>query len=252
MQRIKQLRKNKGESQSDLADVIGVSLRTIQNYEKGDVDVPTKNLSKIAKHYDVSIAYLFEGVIEELEAENLTDQNVLVNDPLEVYTTNSGNIIEELSGGKYLLTVPMVPHKAHATYISEFTDGEFISDLTKVSFIVDRVPRGRYQAFEIINDSMNDATLETEASRRAILSGDLVLGRELGKQHWTSKLNTNGFPFWIIVTHHNIICKEIIKHDVENGIITCHSLNNSPEFQDFDLKLDECHQLFNIVSKQVS
>lgn len=183
--------------------------------------------------------------------EGKITSNIAVNEPSQIYPTKAGSIIEELPNGKFLLTVPMVPYKAHATYISEFTDADFIQDLTKVSFIVDRVPRGKYQAFEIINDSMNDATLDRPPSRDAILSGDIVLGRELGRQHWTSKLNINGYPYWIIVTHHNIICKEIVHHDIEKGIITCHSLNSSPEFQDFDLKLDECHQLFNIIKKQV-
>ncbi|WP_179022017.1 hypothetical protein [Winogradskyella forsetii] len=187
----------------------------------------------------------------DLFTDHNDESEIKVNEPSEIYPTKSGNIIEELANGKYLLTVPMVPYKAHATYISEFTDAEYISDLTKVSFIVDRIPRGKYQAFEIQNDSMNDATLERGPSREAILNGDIVLGRELGKQHWTSKLNTNNYPYWIIVHKNTIVCKEIINHDVENGTITCHSLNDSPEFQDFDLKLDDCHQLFNIIKKQV-
>lgn len=174
-----------------------------------------------------------------------------IKEPKRKFITKSGNDINELSNGKYLLSVPMVPHKAHATYISEFQDADFISDLTKVSFIVDRIPRGSYMAFEIQNDSMNDATLDSEPSRNAILHGDIVLGRELGKQHWTSKLNINGYPFWIIVHKDTIVCKEIIKHDVDKGIITCHSLNNSPEFIDFELKLDDCYQLFNIIKKQI-
>lgn len=246
MRKIKELRKQHGHSQSDLAAILGVSLRTIQNYESGDVDVPRKNLDKIAQHYNVSVAHLFSIN----DSEDISS-NIQVNEPLEIFKTKSGNNIEELASGKYLLTVPMVPFKAHATYISEFQDAEYISDLTKVSFIVDRVPRGKYMAFEIQNDSMNDSTLEHGPSRDAILNGDIVLGRELGKQHWTSKLNTNGYPYWIIVHKDTIVCKQITHHDTVNGVITCHSLNNSPEFQDFQLKLDECYQLFNIIKKQI-
>lgn len=249
MRNIKELRKQRKESQSTLASVVGVSLRTIQNYESGDVNIPLNNLKKIAQHYDVPVAYLFDGVEEELKEAGLF--GVKETEHRTSFPTKSGNLIEELSNGKYLLTVPMVPHKAYATYISEFMDADYVSDLTKVSFVVDRVPRGVYRGFEIKNDSMNDATLERGPSRDAILQGDIVLGRELGRQHWKSPLRTNDFPFWIIVTKHNIICKEIINHDVEKGIITCHSLNDSPEFQDFDLKLDDCLQLFNIVKKQI-
>lgn len=216
-----------------------------------------KILNKLSKNpqertIDAIYDYLFSKTIDLSKSKH--DQPLTeypVNEMQETFKTKSGNIIDELPNGKFLLTVPLLPHKAHATYISEFHDAEYISDLTKVSFIVDRVPRGHYMAFEIINDSMNDATLDRPASREAILDGDIVLGRELGKQHWKSKLNINGYPYWIIVHKNTIVCKEIINHDVDNGIITCHSLNGSPEFQDFDLKLDDCHQLFNIIKKQI-
>lgn len=250
MLKIKQLRTQKNESQSALAEVIGVSLRTIQNYESGNVDVPMKNLEKIAKHYDVTVAYLFEKVYDELEENHLTNNRV-VNDPLEIFNTKSGNTIEELSGGNYLLTVPLVPYHAYATYLSEFEDADYIADLTKVSFIVDRIPRGVYRGFQIKNDSMNDAGPDGEPSRKAILHGDIVLGRQLGRQHWKDRLRTNDFPYWIIVAKTGIMCKEIINHDVENGFITCHSLNNSPEFRDFDLHLNDVLQLFNIIAKQI-
>ncbi len=233
---LKNKREKAGLTQKELADKVGKTMRTIITWEK----------SEELSHSQIA---LVNSVLYVSENTSLSDMKV--SEPREIFNTKSGNTIEELVNGKFLLTVPLVPYRAHATYISEFTDADYIQDLTKVSFIVDRVPRGKYQAFEIINDSMNDGTLDRDPSRNAILSGDIVLGRELGRQHWKSKLNTNGYPYWIIVTHHNIVCKEITNHDVENGIITCHSLNNSPEFQDFELKLDECHQLFNIIKKQI-
>lgn len=241
--RIRELRNKSSESQSDLGDAIGVSLRTIQNYEKGDGNIPMKNLKRIAQHYNVSVSHFFSDTTKV--------DDLMVKEAREIYNTKSGNNIEELPNGKFLLTVPLVPYRAHATYISEFEDADFISDLTKVSFIVDRVPRGKYQAFEIKNDSMNDATLDRSPSRDAILDGDIVLGRELGKQHWKEQLRTNQYPYWIIVHKDTIVCKEIINHDTENGTITCHSLNTSPEFQDFELSLNDCHQLFNIIKKQI-
>ncbi|WP_428743225.1 helix-turn-helix domain-containing protein [Tenacibaculum sp.] len=236
---VKRIRKALNLNQTDFGKKIGVSLRSVQMYEKGETKPSADVLIKILE------------LDKQVSAHNEDVSNLRVSEPTETFKTKSGSIIDELPNGKYLLTVPLLPYKAHATYISEFQDADYISDLTKVSFIVDRVPRGRYMAFEIMNDSMNDATLEREPSRNAILNGDIVLGRELGKQHWKSKLNTNGYPYWIIVHKDTIVCKEIINHDVERGIITCHSLNGSPEFQDFDLKLDDCHQLFNIIKKQI-
>ena len=68
MLKIKQLRRNNNESQTALSKVIGVSMRTIQNWESGKVDVPSKKLELIAQYYGVTVAYLFK---EEEEEEDL-------------------------------------------------------------------------------------------------------------------------------------------------------------------------------------
>ncbi|WP_299153138.1 hypothetical protein [uncultured Christiangramia sp.] len=171
-------------------------------------------------------------------------KDVPVNQPLEIFQTKNGSQYEELANGKYVLTVPLVPVRAQARYVYEFTDAEYIEGLTKVSFIVDRVGVGVYRAFEIQNDSMDDD------SKRSITSGSYVCGRELSKHHWKDKLRINHYNDWIIVHQDTILCKQIIDHDVEKGIITCHSLNTSPEYQDFEINLNEVKQLFNIISVQ--
>jgi len=240
---LKEYRKKLNLTQEELADLLGKSMRTVITWEQSE------ELSQSQVLQINAVLMKYEKITHK--EYNQPISSLIVNEHSETFSTKSGNIIDELPNGKYLLTVPLVPYRAQATYISEFQDAEFIGDLTKVSFVVDIVPRGRYMAFEVINDSMNDATLEREPSRNAILNGDIVLGRELGRQHWKSRLNTNGYPYWIIVHKDTIVCKEIIKHDIEKGTITCHSLNGSPEFQDFELKLDNCLQLFNIIKKQI-
>jgi len=164
------------------------------------------------------------------------------NEPIK---NSFGNTYEELSSGKYLLNAPLVPIKAQAGYLSAFGDEEYIENLTHVNFIVDRIGKGKYMAFEITNDSMNDGSINS------IPSGSLVLCREVQQVHWTSKLNFKKFPNWIIIHKDGVICKEIVAHDFENGKITCHSLNSSPEYKDFQINLSDVYQLFNIVKKQI-
>lgn len=65
MLKIKELRDKHHETQTQLAEVVGVSLRTIQNYEAGTVDVPSKNLKLIAKHYNVDISYFYSDSVKE-------------------------------------------------------------------------------------------------------------------------------------------------------------------------------------------
>lgn len=235
MHRIRQLREGKNESQTALADAVGSSIRSVQNWESGKTTPSQSKLETIAQHYGVTVAYLFEDVTNDIS----------INESTELYTTKAGSVIEELDNGRYLLSVSLVPHKAHAMYLQDFTDAEFIDSLTRVSFIVDRVPKGNYQAWEIKNDSMMDGSINS------IPDGSIVLGREVGRQHWKNKLHTKNYPYWIIVHKESIVCKEIIEHDVDKGIITCHSLNDSLEYQDFKINLDDCHKLFNIIKKQI-
>lgn len=68
---IKKLRKKNKETQTELGKVIGVSLRTIQNWEAGITDVPFIKLKLIAQYYSVSVSCLFGEhiVIPENEKE---------------------------------------------------------------------------------------------------------------------------------------------------------------------------------------
>src|SRR5690606_34914332 len=75
----------------------------------------------------------FEEITDSIFDDSLKNVG---NEPEAEYETKSGNHITELPNGKYLLSVYLVPHKAHATYVSEFQDAEFIHDLQKVSFVV--------------------------------------------------------------------------------------------------------------------
>ena len=47
-QRIRAFRKGKGLSQTELAEKIGKSLRTVQKYEKGEIEVAVSVIGEIA------------------------------------------------------------------------------------------------------------------------------------------------------------------------------------------------------------
>ena len=59
---IKQIRKEKKLTQSELAKKINKGLRTVQKYESDDINVPTDVLKDIAKALDVGLVdLLYEG-----------------------------------------------------------------------------------------------------------------------------------------------------------------------------------------------
>lgn len=55
---LKRLRKNKHISQSEMAEMLGVSQRTISHYENGTCEPNINSLGKIADILETSIDYL--------------------------------------------------------------------------------------------------------------------------------------------------------------------------------------------------
>lgn len=59
-ERLRILRKNHNLTQSKLADILSCSQRVYSNYERGDLDIPTDLLIKLADYYKVSIDFILD------------------------------------------------------------------------------------------------------------------------------------------------------------------------------------------------
>lgn len=57
-QRIRNLREDKDMTQTQMAAILSCSQRIYSNYERGDVDIPTEILIKLADFHGVSVDYL--------------------------------------------------------------------------------------------------------------------------------------------------------------------------------------------------
>lgn len=207
---------------------------------------PTKEiLQLISKRFEmVNVNWLYTGEGEMFKA-NIDQPLSLVSDKDPTYhKKNNGNSYKQISDDMYKISVPLVPVHAYARYLTDFQETIVDTEFESVEFIVDRIGRGKYVAFQVKGYSMDDN------SRISIPDKSLVLARCLKKDLWKTGLHIKKYPFWIIVHNSSILCKQIIHHDVEKGIITCHSLNPSPEFQDFDIDLNEVKGLFNIIKVQ--
>lgn len=58
--RIRDLREDKDLTQATMGDILSCSQRVYSNYERGDIDIPTATLCKIADFHKVSVDYLLE------------------------------------------------------------------------------------------------------------------------------------------------------------------------------------------------
>lgn len=75
--RLKDLRKKKGLNQTEMGEVLGVTLNTVFNIESGKSDMPSEMLKKASEFFEVSTDYLITGKestgeISEEEREVLT------------------------------------------------------------------------------------------------------------------------------------------------------------------------------------
>ena len=57
-QRIRNLREDKDLTQTQMGIILACSQRVYSNYERGDIDIPTTTLIKIANFHNVSVDYL--------------------------------------------------------------------------------------------------------------------------------------------------------------------------------------------------
>lgn len=71
-QRIKKLRQEKGETQVELGDAIGLSQNSISKIESGEISLTLQSLLNISKHYHVSTDYLCTGSDKFTLLETLT------------------------------------------------------------------------------------------------------------------------------------------------------------------------------------
>lgn len=162
------------------------------------------------------------------------------------FTENSnGAKFYDLGNGKYRMAVKLVPYCAYGRFANVHDTLEpDKDDWEEESFEVPQIVHGNYLSFEVKSDSMDDGT------RQSFEPGDRLLVRELNRIHWVNGVRYKDYPFWVVVFDSSILIKQIIDQDLENGTLTFHSLNPSPEYCDFKLSLDEIRKLYYVIQKK--
>lgn len=106
MNRLKELRKEKGLTQQGLADDIGVHFRTLQNWENGKADIKSDKAQALADYFDVSVGYLL-GFERQLINDNefLRDENTRLNREFSTlsYAVAKANLLDKIIEEGYIL-----------------------------------------------------------------------------------------------------------------------------------------------------
>ncbi len=203
---LKEKRKKLGLTQDMLAKELGVDRRTVINYEKGEV-IPESKVK----------------LLDVIFKENVKPEAI----PIRHYNEMS------------VMYVPLVNRYAYGGYQNGHEDPEYIESLPKIPWSDDIEHKGEYLCFEYKGESMFDGTPDS------YLDGDILLCRKIRKDFWKSKLHINQWDFVIVHRENGIVVKRIIKHDVEKGILTLHSLNDY--FEDYEVDLRDVDQILNVV-----
>jgi transcriptional regulator with XRE-family HTH domain len=223
------LRKKANLTQTQLGAALGVGQTNISNWEKG-VSVPDiKMLTEIASYFRIPLEELIAT------ATNI-DTNVIdiTKEPAVKY--------EVIPVGEQgvIMHVPLVTEAARAGYLRGMGDAVFVERLPKITWEVERMPKGNYVAFDVVGDSMDDGT------RNSYLHRDRVLAREIAPHLWhSSRLHYRDWDFVILTKTEGIIIKQIVEHDLARQIIRVHSLN--PAYHDYEIALADVVKIFNVV-----
>jgi len=205
---------------------IGLSQDEINNIRIGKSKVPFIKIVNLKTSYpEINTDYITsnygEILIPVIDYSKITDR------------LPQGELKEKEYPEK--LAVKLVTTKAQAGWTEGYYNDEYLEDMPTILIDSEEKHHGNYLAFEVAGDSMEPDYIE----------GDVVICREVQRHLWQYKLHIKDWDFVIAHATNGIMLKEIIKHDVKNGIIYCHSLN--PKYEDFKISLHEVRFLYNVI-----
>ena len=230
---IKQLRREKNINQTDLAQAVGVSLRTIQLYEKKGANIPIKNLTKIAEYFETTLAELYTYEVNEDQEQYLPGKD------------RKKQLRRTLQNGKKIIDVPLVSKELYEDYANTLDETKFTDTLPHMGFVMEHFEERMFRGFEITGNAMDNS------SRDSMPDGTIVLTYKISENELKTTLENKSIKYFIIVYKNAVLCKEILCFDKGKNGITCHSINPSPEYSDFTISLSDVKQFCAIIIKQI-
>ncbi|WP_207421500.1 XRE family transcriptional regulator [Desertivirga brevis] len=137
---LKYLRKKKGLTQQQFADLMEIKRSLVGAYEEERAEPKYELLKKFAEYYELSM--------DEIVNEKINDKWK----PKPKVESNNPRILSITVDKEDRENIELVPVKASAGYLNGYADPEFISELPK--FHLPMLKQGTYRAFEIKGDSM--------------------------------------------------------------------------------------------------
>lgn len=191
---LKYLRKQKGYTQQELADKVGIKRSLIGAYEEGRADPRIDTLIKIGKVMGLPVDALIKKDLAKLspaDIESLKEKSD--KDKMKVLAITVDEKDRE--------NIHLVPQRAAAGYLNGYSDPEYIKELPK--FQLPMLPdNATYRAFEISGDSM-----------LPIEPGTVVIGKYLEKLEDIK----NGKTYVLVTSQEGIVFKRVFNYVKDRG-----------------------------------
>lgn len=224
---IKLLRKRRGRTQGEAANVLGMYRSTLSGYENEVAKPSVEVLAVFSDYFNVAIDTLIKVDLLSLPESQISQLErgydvFIKGNKLRVLASTVGEDNEE--------NIELVPHKAKAGYASGFSDPEYIKVLPTF-----RLPflskEKKYRSFQINGDSM-----------LPIPDGAYVTGEYV--QNWHSI--KSGKPYVILTLDDGIVFKVVENYIQEKGVLRLISLNTL--YEPYNISIDQVREVWSFVN----
>jgi transcriptional regulator with XRE-family HTH domain len=211
---LKFLRKQKGWTQQEFADKLGIKRSLLGAYEEERAEPRTEVLEMVSDMFRVTIDDLLRrdvGSQKDTFLEKRRQQKL----------------------GNNRQSIEFVPVKAAAGYLAGYNDDEFIEELN--TFTLPMMGAGSYRAFEIAGDSM----LPTP-------SGSVIVCHKV--DGWEDIRNNEAYV--VVTSREGIVYKRLLKSNRNKGKLTL--VSDNPQFEPYSVGMDEVLELWQsdaVISK---
>jgi transcriptional regulator with XRE-family HTH domain len=214
---IKHLRKQKGFTQEQLAEKVGIKRSLLGAYEEGRAEPGLYNLIMFSKILEVSVDALISGDLKDPESYKQMMQKDIEAKKLRVLSITVDKNDNE--------SVPMVPQKAAAGYLNGYADPEYIGDLP--NFYLPNFKNGTFRAFEISGDSM-----------LPLVSGTIIIGQYVDNWNYVKDDQT----YIVVTSKEGIVYKRVTNYLKTKEVFLLSSDN--PVYSSYEVHPDDILEIW--------
>lgn len=219
---LKYLRKQKGTTQKQTAEFVGITRSALADYENGKSEPKASVLMKLAAYFDINVHDLLHTDIDTpLFRKSVVELKNLQNRDLRVVAITVQDNQKQ--------NIEFVPVSAVAGYAQSFDNPEYIKDLPR--FTLPKLFEGTYRAFEIQGNSMPP-----------IDENFVVIGQYV--EHYSALKNGKRYIF--ILKENGVVFKRVINEVSQNKKLIL--VSDNPEYEPYSVNISDVLEAWEMVS----